>query len=72
MIEKFQEIPYPILIGASRKSMIGNFLNISNPNDRIFGTIAITALASLKRVDFIRVHDVLPNIQCSKIVDFCR
>lgn len=62
---------YPLLIGASRKSMLAKLLNLPDPKDRLSGTLATTALAIHAGVDFIRVHDVCENVECSKVIDHC-
>ncbi len=71
-LEALKALAVPVLIGASRKSMIAQLLNIDKPKDRIFGTLGTTALASSSGVDFIRVHDVSENIQCTKVIDYCK
>ena len=57
-IEAFKVWGRPILIGTSRKSFIGGVLNIKNPKDRLFGTIASNVLAFAKGAHIFRVHDV--------------
>ena len=57
-IVKIAESGYPILVGPSRKSFIGEVLNEPNPTDRIWGTAGAVAWLVMKKVDFIRVHDV--------------
>ncbi|MFT3784245.1 MAG: dihydropteroate synthase [Nibricoccus sp.] len=56
----------PILLGASRKSVIGNVLGLP-VEERLEGTLATTALAVWQRVEFIRVHDVLPNLRAANV-----
>lgn len=63
---------YPLLLGASRKSMIAKLLDQPDPQQRLSGTLATTALAIQAGVDFIRVHDVRENADCAKVIDFCR
>lgn len=59
-MEKLSLLGCPWLLGASRKSVIGNTLNL--PTDqRLEGTLATTALAVMKGASFVRVHDVLAN-----------
>ena len=50
----------PWLIGCSRKSVIGNALNLPT-DERLEGTLATTALAVMKGASFVRVHDVKEN-----------
>ena len=60
-IDEFHIFNLPLLIGASRKSFIGKVLNYDNPNDRLSGTLAITAFCYLHNCDVIRVHDIKQN-----------
>lgn len=59
---------YPILLGTSRKSVIGNVLNVE-PKERVEGTIATTVLGVRDGVDIVRVHDVLENVRAAKMAD---
>lgn len=51
---------YPLLLGASRKSVIGNALNLP-VGERLEGTIATSVLAVMSGYAFVRVHDVKEN-----------
>ena len=57
----------PVLLGASRKSFIGNVLSLS-ASERLEGTLATTALAAWHGVEIVRVHDVAPNVRIAKMV----
>ncbi|MEM1222822.1 MAG: dihydropteroate synthase [Verrucomicrobiota bacterium] len=70
-LDEIVAIGYPILIGASRKSMIAKLLQLDDPKDRLNGTLATSALAIQSGVDFIRAHDVLENRQCADVADHC-
>lgn len=71
-LSELKTLGYPILLGTSRKSMIGNILDLE-PKDRIEGTIATTVLGIKDGVDIVRVHDVLENIRAIKVADaICR
>ncbi|SHH51414.1 dihydropteroate synthase [Thermosipho atlanticus] len=67
-IKKFKELGYPILLGASRKSMIGMILDLP-VEERLEGTLAITAVGVMNGVDIIRVHDVKENYRVVKVVE---
>jgi dihydropteroate synthase len=58
----------PILLGTSRKSMIGRILDLP-ANERLEGTLATTALAVAGGVDIVRVHDVEPNRRVARVSD---
>jgi dihydropteroate synthase len=57
-LEKFLSLGFPILTGASRKSMIGTVLGNRNVEGRLFGTVAFHYDNLLKGAKIIRVHDV--------------
>jgi len=67
-LDVFRSLGYPILLGASRKSFIGKVLDLE-VQDRLEGTLAITAAGIMKGVDVVRVHDVLENVRVAKIID---
>jgi dihydropteroate synthase len=50
----------PMIVGMSRKSMIGKLLD-NEPKQRLAGTIAANVLAYAHGAHLFRVHDVLPN-----------
>jgi dihydropteroate synthase len=62
---------YPLLLGASRKSMIARLLDLADPKDRLSGSLATTAWAIQAGVDFVRVHDVRENRECAAVIDHC-
>lgn len=57
-LDKFTKIGFPVLVGASRKSMIGRILNERPVDERLIGTIAIHYDALTKGARILRVHDV--------------
>lgn len=59
-MEKLSLLGCPWLLGASRKSVIGNTLNLP-ADQRLEGTLATTALAVMKGASFVRVHDIIEN-----------
>lgn len=59
-VEILKELGYPILLGTSRKSVIG--LTLDLPSDqRVEGTLATTIYGMLHGCSFVRVHDVKEN-----------
>ncbi|HVR46832.1 MAG TPA: dihydropteroate synthase [Candidatus Binatia bacterium] len=56
-LDRFVGLGFPTMLGASRKSTIGK-LTGREPADRVYGTVATTALAVRAGVDIVRVHDV--------------
>jgi len=65
-LNHFQSLGYPLLIGASRKSMIDNIFN-SKVEDRLSGTLAIHLEAIRNGASIIRVHDVYEHRQAIQV-----
>ncbi|KJZ14765.1 dihydropteroate synthase [Marinomonas sp. S3726] len=59
-IDQILSHDFDVLIGASRKSMIGQVLN-ADVQDRLFGTLGAHAAAFSKGASIFRVHDVKPH-----------
>lgn len=59
-LNRFAAWGYPVLLGTSRKSMIGKTLDLP-VDERLEGTLATTVLGVLGGCGIIRVHDVLQN-----------
>ena len=57
-ISKFMDLGYPLLVGPSRKSFIGEILSQPEPGRRVWGTAGAIAWLALQSVHFVRVHDV--------------
>ena|GEM_PF-59882 len=60
---------FPLLVGTSRKSFIGNILGGAPVNKRIHGTMASVAAAVLRGAHIVRVHDVRAAVETVKIID---
>jgi len=56
-------LPYPLLVGPSRKRFIGAVLEEPRPRARLWGTAAVCALAVQAGARVLRVHDVGPIAQ---------
>ena len=65
---ELRDLGYPILLGTSRKSVIGNVLHLE-PKDRVEGTVATTVLGVRDGVDIVRVHDITENLRAAKMAD---
>ena len=61
-VDALQQLGYPILLGTSRKSVIGFTLNVDK-DDRMAGTVATTVMGYEKGCSIFRVHDVKENYQ---------
>ena len=61
-MDKLKTLGYPLLLGTSRKSVIG--LTLDTPvTDRVLGTAVTTVFAVQQGYAFVRVHDIKANKQ---------
>lgn len=67
-LEAFSELGYPLLIGPSRKSFLGQILG-KEARERDVGTMAVVAYAALKGVDLVRVHQVEMAKDTLKVIE---
>ena len=67
-LSDFNKLNLPILVGASRKSMIYNLLNIS-ATEALNGTTVVNTISLTKGAKILRVHDVNEAVECIKIYD---
>lgn len=67
-LREFRSLGCPILVGVSRKSMIGAVLNLP-PHQRVEGTAAACACAIYNGADIIRVHDVQAMVRVARMTD---
>ena len=61
-LEIMKQLNYPVLLGTSRKSVIGLTLDLP-ADERVEGTLATTVIGVMKGCSFVRVHDVKENLQ---------
>ena len=59
-IDALKVIGYPILLGVSRKSVIGLTLDLP-VSERLNGTLALSAYGLMQGCSFLRVHDIKQN-----------
>ncbi|MGL4772921.1 MAG: dihydropteroate synthase [Clostridium sp.] len=67
-LDKLNELGFPILLGTSRKSIIGLTLDLP-VDDRVEGTLATSVIGIMKGCDFVRVHDVRENKRVCVMTD---
>ncbi len=65
---QLHEFGYPILLGTSRKSVIGLTLDLP-VTERVEGTLVTTVLAVQNQVGLVRVHDVKENVRTIKMME---
>lgn len=66
-LNEFHAFGVPLLVGMSRKSMIGELLDIPL-EERLIGGIACAVIAAMQGAHIIRAHDVKETVQAMKIV----
>ncbi len=66
-MDELFELDCPLLLGVSRKSVIGAVLG-DNVDDREAATVALTAYAASKGIQFVRVHNVGDNVKAAKMI----
>lgn len=67
-MQRLHEFGYPVLLGCSRKSVIGLTLDLP-ANERVEGTIVTSVLAVINKAMFVRVHDVCANYRAVKMAE---
>lgn len=67
-LEELHMFGYPLLLGCSRKSVIGQTLDLS-VEQRLEGTLVTSVMAVMKGCMFVRVHDVEENIRAIKMAE---
>ena len=68
-LDTFQNLGCPMMVGASRKSMIGDILNGRSVDDRLIGTVAVHYHALLNGATLLRVHDVKEAVDSVKVFE---
>lgn len=67
---------YPVLMAASRKTTIGQVLSAGQqplpPEERLEGTLAVTAAALYAGAAMVRVHDVKENLRLIRMLEAIR
>lgn len=64
----FRSLGKPILLGASRKSFIGQTLDLE-VNERLEGSLAAVAVGAMNGADIVRVHDVKASKRVAAMID---
>lgn len=63
----FHTLGLPLLVGASRKRMIGALSNEAPADQRLGGSLALAMKATDQGAQLIRVHDVFETVQALKV-----
>ncbi len=67
-LAELKALGFPLLVGTSRKSMIGKILSATT-SDRLEGTIASNIIAITRGADILRVHDVGAHVRAARVAD---
>ncbi len=67
-LAELKQLGKPVLLGASRKSMIGLVLDLP-PDQRLEGNLAVTAIGIANGADMVRVHDVRQTVLVCRMSD---
>ncbi|PSN06323.1 dihydropteroate synthase [Siccibacter turicensis] len=67
-LSEFHHFGLPLLVGMSRKSMVGQLLNVG-PADRLSGSLACAVIATMQGAQIIRVHDVKETVEAVRVVE---
>jgi len=71
-LSELKGLGFPLMVGASRKTFIGNVCGSSQPlplSERLEGSLAAACLAVVNGADIVRVHDVKETRRCVDLVD---
>ncbi len=68
-LARFKALHLPLLVGMSRKSMIGALLDDAPVDQRLFGSLAAAVLAAERGAHILRVHDVEATVDSLKVVE---
>lgn len=71
-LRSLTELGYPLLVGLSRKSMIGALTGMKSTDDRLHGSVAAAVIAVQNGASIVRVHDVAPTVEALKIATAVR
>ena len=67
-LELLRNMGYPVLLGTSRKSVIGKALDLPT-KERVEGTLVTTVFAVVKGCSFVRVHDIKENVRAVRMAE---
>ena len=59
----------PVLVGVSRKRIVGTLTGAEDPHDRLGGSIGAAVWCAMNGASVVRVHDVKETVQALKVVD---
>ena len=66
-LNELTEMGFPLLVGISRKSMLGSVLDNAAVSRRLYGSLAAAVLAYAAGAKILRVHDVRATVEALKV-----
>jgi dihydropteroate synthase len=66
-LESFAELGRPLLVGLSRKSVLGQVTG-NDVDARLYASVAASVIAAMKGAKILRVHDVKATVEALKVV----
>lgn len=67
-LDELADLPWPLLVGTSRKSFIGATLDLPE-HERLEGSLATLVLAVVKGARIVRVHDVIESVRAVRMAE---
>lgn len=67
-MDDMKALGYPILLGTSRKSVVGLTLDLP-ASERVEGTMVTTVFGVMEGASFVRVHDVKENFRAVQMTE---
>jgi dihydropteroate synthase len=67
-LKRLTSLGFPLVLGASRKSFLGQVMNAPDPGGRLAGSLACAATAFAQGVRMVRVHDVAETVQLVRVL----
>lgn len=68
-LDQLAPLGSPLGVGLSRKSFIGKILGLERPEDRLAGSLALTAVAVANGASLIRTHDVRETVEAVRAAE---
>jgi len=66
-LDEFRQLGAVLVVGLSRKSMIGKLLHDAPPGERLYGSLAAAVIAAWQGAQILRVHDVGATAQALQV-----
>ncbi len=68
-LRMFRKLGRPLGVGLSRKSFLGKILGLETPEERLAGSLAVTAIAVMNGAHLVRTHDVRATVQAVRAAE---